>query len=103
MLRVMLFKSPHEAEARLQKKLPARRLSSSSHSQKEYKMVVLPVPAIPFIQNTLLPSGSFTHVLRSSKICSRVEAVHPRRFTAVEYAELYLASSTGESVLSNIA
>ncbi len=81
---IMLLASRHEGSAREQKKLPPSFPIFANHSHRLYPIVVLPVPAIPFIQYTFAPPFFPTQSFKSWMIFSRVSAVHPRLPILVE-------------------
>jgi hypothetical protein len=57
--------------------------------------VVLPVPAMPFIQYTAGAFLSYTQLTRSDRTFVRVCLVHVRLPTVVDRAELYVACLSG--------
>jgi hypothetical protein len=75
MIRVTSLQS---ADVRVQKKLAARRPRRWSKPEKVDAIVVLPVPAMPFIQYTPGPSALFAHSFSSSRTLVRVPSVHVR-------------------------
>ena len=100
MIRVTSLQS---AEVRVQKKLPANRSSRFSHSENVQAIVVLPVPAIPFIQYTAGVPLSHAHLTRLARISVRVPWVQVRLLIDDERLESYAACSTGFSALSRVS